>query len=99
RPGRDPLRPYTTLFRSHDEFLLQAEFDASGGAGDLAGDEGFAAAGRLVIEENAAAGVQSVGLAVVHRQPVRIHLGAAVGRARPRSEEHTSELQSRENLV
>jgi hypothetical protein len=38
---------------------LQSELDARGGAGDLAGDEGFATDGGFVIEENAIAGIDA----------------------------------------
>src|SRR5690606_40865837 len=85
RPPTSTLFPYTTLFRSRRR----------GGAG-VRGDRGRAvAAGR--------------------RRPRRVPQGPRPGRARPepgdprrlqaagpadlRSEEHTSELQSRENLV
>ena len=53
------------------EFLLQAGFDARGSDGDLARDERLAAAGGLVVEENAAAREKIVGFAVIHRQPMR----------------------------
>ncbi len=64
------------------EILLQADLDAGEAAGDLAGDEGLAAQGRLVIEEDAVAGVDAVGLAIVDADPVGVHLGDGVGRAR-----------------
>jgi len=51
-------------------------------ARDLAGDEGLAAHGRLMVEENSVAGVDAVGLAVVDDDPVAVELGDAVGRAR-----------------
>ncbi len=51
-------------------------------AGDLAGDKGLAPARALVVEEDAVAGVHAVGLAVVHRDPVGVHLGHRVGAAR-----------------
>ena len=38
--------------------------------------------GRLVVEEDAVAGEHAVGLAVVHRDPVGVHLGHGVGAAR-----------------
>jgi hypothetical protein len=44
------------------EGVLQAEFDAGGGAGDLAGDERLAAARALVVEKNAVRRVQMVAL-------------------------------------
>ncbi len=64
------------------ELLLHAQLDAPDGAGDLAGDECLAAAGRFVVEEDAAAGVHVVRLAVVDRRPVREDLRDAVRRAR-----------------
>jgi hypothetical protein len=64
------------------ERVLQAELDARGGAGDLAGDEGLAAALALVVEEDAVAGEQAVRLAVVDHQVVRHDLGRGVGAAR-----------------
>jgi hypothetical protein len=64
------------------ELLLQAVPDARRGAGDLARHEGLAAHGRLVVEEDAVAGEQAVGLAVVYRDPVGVELGHRVGTAR-----------------
>ena len=61
---------------------LEALGDVGDGAGDLAGDEGLAAARGLVVEEDAVAGIHAVGFAVVHGDPVGIHLGHRVGRAR-----------------
>ena len=49
--------------------------------GDLARDEGLAAALRLVVEEDAVGGVHPVGLAVVDRDPERGDLGHGVGAA------------------
>ncbi len=51
-------------------------------AGDLARDEGLAAARRFVVEKDAVTGVETVGFAVVNRNPVRIELGHAIGTAR-----------------
>ena len=42
---------------AEDEVVLKALADAAGGAGDLAGDEGLATAGGLVIEEDAVGGM------------------------------------------
>ena len=63
------------------EFLLQAFFDAGGCAGDFSGDECFAAAGGFVVEEDAVAGVDVVGFAVVYGLPVAVDFGAGVGAA------------------
>ena len=51
-------------------------------AGDLAGHEGLAAAGRLVVEQDAVDREHAVGLAVVPGDPVAVDLRGAVGRAR-----------------
>jgi len=64
------------------EGLLGSEVDVGDGAGDLAGDEGFAADGRFVVEQDAVAGVKSIGFAVVDGDPVAIDFGGAVGAAR-----------------
>ena len=49
--------------------------------GDLARDELQATPWRLVVEEDPRRGVQPVALAVVHRDPVAVDLGHAVGTA------------------
>src|SRR5438874_9449838 len=63
RPPRSTLFPYTTLFRSGDQYLIEAEI----GRGGMA--------------------------AVFRALDLRLHRHVA------RSEEHTSELQSRRDLV
>ena len=63
------------------EMVGQAELDAGDAVGDLAGDELDAAQRALVIEQDAAAGVQAEALAVVHRHPVGVELGDTVGAA------------------
>src|SRR3712207_7693831 len=83
RPPRSPLFPYTTLFRSEDVRL------------ELAPD---------VVERHALDGAGLAVAGVVHERADRA-LGVLDGRdGRPhrplvRSEEHTSELQSRQYLV
>jgi hypothetical protein len=67
---------------AHVEAVFQALADVGQAAGDLAGDEGFAAARAFVVEQDAVAGIQAVGLAVVHGDPVGVELGHAVGAAR-----------------
>jgi hypothetical protein len=49
--------------------------------GDFTGDEGFATAWTLVVKQNAVAGIDAIGLAVVHRDPVGVELGHRVGAA------------------
>src|SRR3712207_9100602 len=96
RPPRSTLFPYTTLFRSLLEAalalqVLVAEQPTSGVlglAGELAGD----AAGRAL-----RLGVRHGGNGspqCLFRAPNNSSFGGV-----PRSEEHTSELQSRQYLV
>ena len=62
--------------------VLQSQRDARDGAGDLARHEGLAAQRALVVEQHAVAGVDAIGLAVVDRDPVGVHLRHRVGAAR-----------------
>src|SRR4051794_31665473 len=64
------------------ERFLQTHFDAREAASDLAGYKGLAAHRRLVVEEDADAGEDSVGFAIVHTYPVGIELCHSIGRAR-----------------
>ena len=61
------------------EFVLQALGDAGGGEGDLARDEGLAAALALVVEEDAVAAEHAVGVAVFLDDPEAVLLGDGVG--------------------
>src|SRR5690606_40662276 len=82
--------PYTTLFRSH-QLVGVVELDFHGAVGGLV--EGLD--GRLdhvLAQRRAGIGLQAPG------DLLRL-LRVDVRRAQGRSEEHTSELQSRENLV
>ena len=67
---------------AEEELLLKADLDAGEAASDLAGDECLAAEGRLVVEEDAVAGVDAVGFAVVDADPVGIHFCYGVRRTR-----------------
>src|SRR5690606_39724302 len=92
RPPRSPLFPYTTLFRSP---VCKRRY--------------YLPAGRYVKRRPVyspkccAATVQEVTLVQRRQVTVRRRLSPAARRAElldaARSEEHTSELQSRENLV
>jgi hypothetical protein len=62
--------------------ILQAQRNARHRAGDLAGDKGFAAQRAFMVEQDAVAGIHAVGLAVVHRDPVGVHLGHCIRAAR-----------------
>ena len=63
------------------QVLLPPELDRRHRAGDLARDEGLAARRPFVVEEDAVAGVEAVGLAVVDRDPVGVELRRRVRRA------------------
>src|SRR3712207_9050478 len=96
RPPRSTLFPYTTLFRSHrPDPLLGAQ------PGDPVLTRGEAAFVQLVGDEPVAEGrvvvVDVVG-GVDQVRVVPVPLADRVG-APLRSEEHTSELQSRQYLV
>src|SRR3712207_7321578 len=89
RPPRSPLFPYTTLFRSALAEEAVAGVDGLGPARLRHLDQHVAAqvalrGGRRADE------VRLVGRQYVGRQPVGLRI---------RSEEHTSELQSRQYLV
>src|SRR3712207_8082653 len=91
RPPRSTLFPYTTLFRSAgllDQFVHR-------------GDEALAAFQREALLADVL-GVQVALQALGGREPVEdllLLVGAEVRLAADRSEEHTSELQSRQYLV
>src|SRR3712207_8561982 len=85
RPPRSTLFPYTTLFRSEESMLFRLP---QGG-----GDNGLLAAGAdLGFERFPVPGPFVCGAGVQPLQQLERQLG-------PRSEEHTSELQSRQYLV
>ncbi len=65
-----------------EQLVLLAGLDRRHRAGDLARDEGLAADRALVIEQDAVRGMDAVGLAVVHRDPIGVELGGAIGTAR-----------------
>src|SRR5690606_41311648 len=90
-PPTSPLFPYTTLFRSfgatgHDAGPVECAFLATGDAGAHEVQTTFPQRGLT------ASGVGEVRVA-------RVDDDVAGFQQRCRSEEHTSELQSRENLV
>src|SRR5205807_7818811 len=62
--------------------VLQPDPYARQAARDLARDKRLAADRRLVVEENAVAGVEAVSFSIVDRNPVGVQLGYAVRRAR-----------------
>src|SRR2546428_4124622 len=86
RPPRSPLFPYTTLFRSRPRLFVRQRLDGLGETGrDLARDA-----------------TAVLGIGEPPGGPLGRPYRAQVGRSREqpsRSEEHTSELQSRSDLV
>src|SRR3712207_8536534 len=87
RPPRSTLFPYTTLFRSNPGSNVGGIVDVlDGGAGsDTASFTGFTA-GVTATLNGLSDGTATLG-------------GLAIATLRNRSEEHTSELQSRQYLV
>ena len=64
------------------EFGLEPCTNAGGGAGDLAGDKRFAAAGAFMVKENSVRRKQAIGFPVIHGHPVAVNLRGAVRAAR-----------------
>ena len=62
--------------------LLQAQLDARQCPGDLSGDKGLPAQRTFMIEQNAVAGIDSVGFPIIDGDPVGIEFGNRIGRAR-----------------
>src|SRR3712207_9495276 len=96
RPPRSTLCPYTTLFRSDEGQQI---------VGDLAGIHRLSGFGIACSEEKSEQVVAICGgFPCLRYQPEQLAsqivlCGACVALARIRSEEHTSELQSRQYLV
>ena len=65
---------------SEVEALVNPLVDAGDGGGNLAGDECAAAAGTLVVEEDAISEMHAVGLAIIDKDPEGVLLGNGVGR-------------------
>ena len=64
------------------QLVLQSQPDARQRTCDLARDEGLATHRRFMVEQDAVARIDPVGLAIVHGNPVGVQLGAGIGRAR-----------------
>src|SRR5690606_41650046 len=98
RPAIPPPFPYTTLFRS--EYAASAKHKIEIGRDQLAGKE--MEVGRYYMNRKDFTGAINRFKIVVTQYQTTRHVEEALMRlteAYMRSEEHTSELQSRENLV
>src|SRR3712207_9467039 len=96
RPPRSTLFPYTTLFRSTlaaAPALIREGLDALAAQG--IGSDPASAAARVVVSRSLEEAVRDVDL-VQENGPETLPLKRALF---ARSEEHTSELQSRQYLV
>src|SRR3712207_7097441 len=94
RPPRSTLFPYTTLFRSLARVRMHAQ--QPGRAGDVALQ---AVLRRVAGADDEVAGVAEREAAGPGDGGEHARLGAGRVEAQHRSEEHTSELQSRQYLV
>src|SRR3712207_8728468 len=88
RPPRSTLFSYTTLFRSQGAGAGPDHFFERRGSG------GVALAGEAEVHRKGVGGLDHAG-----DVPGAGRAGGGVGAGRRRSEEHTSELQSRQYLV
>src|SRR5690606_40008579 len=99
RPAIPRLFPYTTLFRSRLR-QVRGGLPAFGTLARALGDHAFHALELNRGDQRADVRVLVERVAEAQVSHTRLHLGEhAFGHAFLRSEEHTSELQSRENLV
>src|SRR3712207_9232329 len=96
RPPRSTLFPYTTLFRSGRQAVVRAF--VVGGELSARVEDAPIRNGRVRGTEQVVTGLRGIGERAVRRvpDPQRPCLGSL---AMDRSEEHTSELQSRQYLV
>src|SRR3954462_1397281 len=78
--GKTPIAPRLEIAEA--ELSRESELDARDSVGDFARHELETAAGTLVVEENSRDRVQRKALAVVHGNPVAVHLRHAVRASR-----------------
>src|SRR3712207_9376084 len=96
RPPRSTLFPYTTLFRSRPRTTAVRVVDGRGRGGPRVGR----GAGRFDVGAPRRPATRGGGRARGRRGGTRGEVSVCCGvRRRRRSEEHTSELQSRQYLV
>src|SRR5206468_12739754 len=96
-PPHPPLFPYTTLFRSAAAFSV-GQFSSNQIASTLTGAPMLESPARsLLLGDRILSYATQVSLNYAHSSRLSVHLGSFA--AGGRSEEHTSELQSRSDLV
>src|SRR3712207_9205062 len=96
RPPRSTLFPYTTLFRS----VFNGVPDLANGGDDLSNAKDFA--GRIFLQPFKSGSFRPLGIGIAGTTGIERGSTTATGLPAyrtPRSEEHTSELQSRQYLV
>ena len=79
-PGMAPIAAGIQV--AQKELVLPTQGDGRRSPGDFAGHKGLAPHRGFVVEKNAVAGIHVVGLAVVHRNPIRVEFGYPVRRTR-----------------
>src|SRR3989441_11090646 len=96
RPPRSTLFPYTTLFRSHVEFMTAAGVPEDAALAAVAEKvEGLKLRGQAANYDHVPSVARLLGIPFMN-----VHAPLdELGRRRMRSEEHTSELQSLAYLV
>ncbi|MNY76601.1 hypothetical protein D3C86_2162380 [compost metagenome] len=72
-----PVAPRVDI--AHVEALLDAERDIAKTAGNLARCESLAPPWALMVEEDAVAGIDAIGLAIIDRGPVREKFRHGIG--------------------
>ena len=74
------VTPVTPCFQvAQAQFVLHPQLDTRHRVGDLTRDEFQATARTLMVEQDAGAGEEIVAFAIIHRDPVAVDLGHAVG--------------------
>src|SRR3712207_9440664 len=96
RPPRSTLFPYTTLFRSRGSDILR---DGPVLVRDGTGGRSLLECREQDRRSRSGSGVDGLELLAVPGGEQLSFTGQSDGRPAPRSEEHTSELQSRQYLV
>src|SRR5207253_4804644 len=91
RPPTSTLFPYTTLFRSQEKRVAEAKSQFAQAERDVAV--------ATVKQRRAEVGQAAATLDARKKQLIRFQAMAKRDVIQPRSEEHTSELQSRGHLV